>query len=102
MPAAEVADNKIIQYLWQCSPYYPLFINENQAYQEQASPRKVSRNGYHEPQQNLLPQQNNPVLDMVLLCLWGHTLVLGFQTFQDAGFQKIKELDNTVQWQNNI
>lgn len=55
-----------------------------QAYHEQAFPRKVSRNDYHEPRQNLLPQQNSPVLDTVLPCLQGHILVQGFQTFQDA------------------
>ena len=44
----------------------------------------ASKNDDHEPQQNLLPQQNSPALDRVLLYLQGHILEHGFQNFLDA------------------
>lgn len=34
------------------------------SYHPQASPQMASKNDYHELQQNLLPQQNNPPLGM--------------------------------------
>lgn len=57
---------------------------EHEIYHEQASPQKASKNDYHEPQQNLLPQQNSPALDKGLLYLQVHILEQEFHTFQDT------------------
>ena len=53
----------------------------NQTHHQQAFPQMASKNDYHEPQQNLLAQQNSPALDMVLLYLQGHILEHGLHTF---------------------
>ena len=50
------------------------------AYHEQASLQKASKIAAHEPQQNLLPQQNTPNLDMVCPYLLMHILELEFHT----------------------
>ena len=51
------------------------------AYHKQASLQKASKIAAHELQQNLLPQQNTPNLDMVCPYLLMHTLELEFHTF---------------------
>lgn len=56
----------------------------------------ASRNDCHEPQQNLLPRQNNPALDMVLPCLQGHILAPGFHTFQVAGFHQNNKSEHFI------
>lgn len=60
------------------------FIIFKLTYHQRASPQMASKIDYHEPQHNLLPQQNNPILDWVLLYSPKHILEQVFQTIQDA------------------
>ena len=71
---------------------------EKQTHHQKASPQMVSRNDYCEPQHNLLPQQNSPVLDKALLYVQGHILEQEFHTFQDACVHKIKILAYVVKF----
>lgn len=61
------------------------------AYHEQASLQKASKIAAHEPQQNLLPQQNNPNLDMVFLYLQVHIEEQEFHMIQDTFNFKTKK-----------
>lgn len=60
-------------------------------YHQRASPQMASKIDYHEPQHSLLPQQNNPILDWVLLYSPKHILEQQFQTSQDAKNKYLSE-----------
>ena len=57
----------------------------------------VSKIDYCVPQQNLLPQQNSPVLDKAFLYLQGHILEQECHTFRGAGAHKINVLVYVIQ-----